>query len=266
MADINSRDTFCLKGLEFCLRPARQTDIPHLRQLWKDAFHDEDAYLDIFFRTAFAPARCRVLLQDRGLLGAAYWLECTLEKRRLAYVYAVAITPGKQGQGLGTALMEGLHRALAREGYDGVLLVPGSEGLRQYYRRFGYRTVSYHREFLAAAGKPICLTEIDMRRYSSLRRRYLPENGVVQERENLELLAQLARFYEGDGFAAVISPDDGFCLELLGECDRAGGIAAALGLAACRVRTAGSQLPYAMGKSLTEVPLPDKIYFGFGFD
>lgn len=248
------------------LRPPAQEEIPKLRQLWKDAFGDEDAFLDIFFRTAFSPARCRCLLRNRELLGAAYWLDCKLDNRSLAYVYAVAIVPGAQGQGLGTILMDSLHSVLAREGYDGVLLVPGDEGLRQYYRRFGYRTVSYHREFTADATAPICLTEIDARRYGTLRRQFLPKNGIVQEGESLALLAQLARFYEGNTFIAALSPDEGVCLELLGSDWEAGGIAAALGFAACKVRTAGQDRPYAMGKSLTDVPFPDKIYFGFGFD
>lgn len=266
MADMTFAYTVPLNGSQLCLRPALQRDIPRLRRLWKEAFQDDDVYLDAFFEAAFDPCRCRVLTHGQALLGAAYWLNCSLENQRLAYVYAVAIARDHRGQGLGSALMDGLHRALAQQGYDGVLLVPGSESLRQYYRRFGYRTVSYHREFLAAAERSIPVTEIDACRYFLLRRQLLPEKGVIQENENMRLLARFARFYEADGAIAAVSPEDGSCFELLGDPHRAGGIAAALGLSACRVRTPGSQRPYAMGRSLTDLPLADKLYLGFGFD
>jgi len=38
--------------------------IPQLRQLWKTAFGDTDAFLDSFFRTAFSPVRCRCILEE----------------------------------------------------------------------------------------------------------------------------------------------------------------------------------------------------------
>lgn len=245
-------------------RLSQGSDIPRLRQLWKDAFGDGDSYLDIFFTTAYAPERCIVLIRDGGIAGGAYWLDCSLEGRKLAYVYAVAIAPAMQSRGLGTLLMEQIHRHLAHRGYDAVLLVPGDERLRQYYRRFGYRTISHHRRFTAAAGTATSITEIDAPEYARLRRRYLPRGGIVQEGENLALLSALARFYRGEDFLAALS--GGGCLELLGNEAAAPAITAALCLDQCRFRTPGRDTPYAMGKPLTDAPLPGELYLGFGFD
>lgn len=224
-------------------RPSTRADISVLRKLWKEAFCDGDEYLDIFFRTAYAPERSRVLRRDGKIIGGAYWLNCALGERKLAYVYAVAIDGSCQGQGLGSRLMEDIHRALTAQDYEGVLLVPGSEGLRRYYARFGYRTVSYRCEYPSKTG-----TRITAERYALLRRMLLPSNGVIQEGENLAFLNELAFFYEGEGCICAVSRQGNRCLELLGWGD------------------SGKKSPYAMAKNLTPAPLPEEIYFGFGFD
>lgn len=246
------------------LRTSRQSDVPDLRRLWQAAFGDSDAYLDIFFSTAYAPERALVLHREDELLGGAYWLDCALDGKKMAYIYAVAIDPAVQNLGYGTRLMEGLHDHLAREGYAAALLVPGSDPLRHYYRRFGYRTLSWHDEFTAQPGVPVPITRIDGAHYAQLRRQFLPPNSVLQESENLALLSALAFFYQGEDFIAAVSEET--CLELLGNTACASGITASLDLNRCRFRTPGSGRPFAMGKSLTAEELPDAFYFGFGFD
>lgn len=247
-------------------RPSTPADVPALRQLWKEAFGDEDAFLDIFFKTAYAPRRSGILTERSEIVAGAYWLDCSLNERKLAYLYAVAVAPTRQGQGLGTLLMERLHTHLALNGYDGVILVPGNERLFQYYRRFGYETVSYHREFTAVADDSVSCFKIDVQRFALLRAKYLPRNAIRQEGESLALLDALTEFYAGEGFVAAVSRHDRTCPELLGDTQYAGAVAAALGMPRCQFRTPGQPTPYAMGKSLTRTPLRTDLYFGFGFD
>ena len=201
----------------------------------------------------------------QGILGAAYWLDCCLGNYRLAYVYAVAIRRGCQNRGLGTALMEELHQHLTQQGYGAALLVPGDEGLREYYHRLGYETLSWQERFTAAAGKPIPMTRLSADDYAHARREYLTENGVVQEGENLALLEEMAEFFQGDGFLAAVAPGEGECLELLGDKSFAPSITAAVGLEHCEFRAPGHSHPYAMARSLG-AELPKELYFGFGFD
>lgn len=229
--------------LEF--RSSSPTDIPALRRLWTQAFGDSGEYLDIFFRTAYAPERSRVVCRDGKIVGGAYWLRCALGERKLAYVYAVAIEAGCQGQGLGSMLMEDIHRLLTAQGCWGVILVPGDEELRQYYQRFGYRTVSYRRKHAPKPGVPITPAQ-----YARLRRAYLPDNGIVQEGENLALLGELADFYGGNDFICAVSRREGQCLELLSK----------------EAPASGEKIPYTMAKALTDEPMPEEVYFGFGFD
>lgn len=243
-------------------RASTKEDIPGLRRLWQEAFADTDEYLDLFFSTAYAPERCLV---RNGIGAAAYWLECGLNSRKLAYVYGVAVDKNLRGRGVGSAMMTELRSFLEARGYDGILLVPGDEGLRNYYQRLGYQTVSWQNRFTVAGEKPAEMTRLSAEEFARLRRTYLGQTGVIQEGENLALLSGMAEFFHGNGFLAAVQPGDGICLELLGDSKAAPGITAALGLERCEFRMPGQGDPYAMALPFVE-DFPEEIYFGFGFD
>ena len=112
--------------------------IPALKRLWQQAFGDTDDFLDSFYSTAYAPDRCLcILLEDRPA-AALYWLDCTLQEHKLAYIYAVVTDPAYRGRGLCRVLMESTHDLLRRRGYAGAVLVPQQEGLRAMYAGMGY--------------------------------------------------------------------------------------------------------------------------------
>ena len=113
--------------------------IPALGQLWKTAFGDTDAYLDLFFSAAFSESRCRCVFEDHKLLSMLYWFPCACGEKEYAYLYAIATDEASRGKGCCSALMEDTHRLLQKEGYAGCVLVPADDKLRQFYRRFGYR-------------------------------------------------------------------------------------------------------------------------------
>lgn len=229
-----------------------------MKEIWRACFGDPEEYLDLFFKTAYSPDRC--LFTGDAM---AFWFDCSLEGRRLAYVYALAVAPDKQGRGLGTQMLQDLHRLLAERGYDGVLLVPGEESLFRFYESFGYETVSFLREATVKAGEPADVRRIDAGRFALLRRQY---PVVLQEGENLALLEAMAEFYEGDGFLAAVNRREKCCLELLGDEEKAPGLVSALGMEECAIRLPGSGRPFAMGRSLTADPLPRPLHFGFAFD
>ena len=247
------------------LRLSRQEDITALRQLWQQVFGDSDAYLDLFFGTAYAPQRCMVLVQEDRIAAAAYWMDCSFQGAPLAYLYAFAVSPSLQGQGLGSHLLEHIHCHLVDLGYQQILLLPGEESLRRYYGRFGYETVSYYNELTLPRGTPIPLESIDAEAYRLARRAYLENTGVLQEGGSLSLLEGCARFYRGANFLAAVDRESSLCLELLGDPSSASGIAGALGLESLKFRTPGNQIPFAMAKPLAEASLPHSIHFGFSF-
>jgi hypothetical protein len=103
--------------------------------------------------------------------------------------------------------------------------------------------------------------------YVTLRRKYLPEGGIIQENENVDFLSAQARFFTGEDFLLATCEEEGNLrgVELLGDANKAPGILHALGYTKGHFRTPGDQIPFAMYFSLTEkTGIPS--YFGLAFD
>lgn len=241
--------------------------IPALRRLWRQAFGDEERFLDMFFSTGFAPDRCRCVWEGEALVAAAYWLDGALEERTLAYVYAVATDKDHRGRGIGSALMEDLHRTLTARGYAGAALVPGAPGLRRFYQRLGYRDATKIAQIRAKRClAPVDLVSLDPAAFARRRSALLPDGALIQEGPALDFLAAQARFYEGPGFLLAAQRRGGelFGLELLGDLAQAPGILAALGEEEGTFRCPGGQIPFAMYHAFDGGEGPK--YLAFAFD
>lgn len=242
--------------------------IPALRALWKQAFGDSDAFLDCFFESGYAGARCRSLTLDGQLAAALYWFDCGWESKRLAYVYAVATDEVHRGRGLCGALMEDTHRHLQNAGYAGAVLVPGSRNLFRLYEKLGYRTFCAVTEFTCRAGEDVVsLRAIDPAQYAAQRQKLLPAGSVLQEAETLAFLSRYADFYAGDHILLAATLENGKLTahELLGDTAAAPGILTGLGVKEGSFRTPGTDKPFAMFYPLTEdTQVP--AYFGLALD
>lgn len=248
-------------------RPPRAYELCQLRQIWKEAFGDGDAFLDIFYTTAYAPVRCRAAVENDRITAMLYWFDCELSGQKIAYIYGVATAPAHQGRGIATGLMEDTHRHLAALGYAAAILVPGTASLFRFYEKMGYRTQGYVNQSQITAGASLPIRQIDAGQYGVLRRKLLPSNGVVQDAVSLNFLAAMARLYAGDGFLAAVSRGpEPTILEFLGSVDAAPGLLAALGVPGAFCRTPGMDKPFAMILPLGEASLPKPFYFGLAFD
>ena len=234
-----------------------------LRRLWQEAFGDPDSFLDLFFATAYAPERCRVAM-DGELLSALYWLDCSLEGRPVAYIYAAATHKAHRGKGVFRRLLEDTHSHLQALGYDSVMLV-SAKGLEGYYGTFGYRFATGYREFTCRAGEsPVCLQPVTAAEYGHLRRPLLPKGAVLQEGAGLAFLEKLARLYRGENCLLAVYPTEGKLLEYLGDAELLPGVLKALDIPTATVRTPGTD-DRAMWKPLQ----PDALrptYFAFAFE
>lgn len=237
-----------------------------LKKLWQEAFGDDDAFLEHFFTYGFAPDRCRCLSVDGQIAAALYWFDCSYHGKPLAYLYGVATAKTHRGKGLCRSLAENTHSHLKYLGYAGEILVPAEDGLFQMYKKMGYDLCSYVSEFTCQAGNnPVSLRQIDAEEYCRLRREFIPENGVLQEGDNLNFLQTLADFYAGEDFLTTVYRGEKCIVpELLGNTDAAPGILAALHKSKGQFRTPGTQKPFAMYHALSDMPAPD--YFGLAFD
>lgn len=241
--------------------------IPGLRKLWREAFEDDDAFLDIFFRTAYSPSRCRGIFDGDTAAAALYWFDCLWEGKPVAYLYAVATAKAHQGQGLCRALMEDTHKLLAREGYQGTVLVPGSDSLFKMYGGMGYACMPGIKEFsCAASATPAAVRKISKEEYIALRRQLLPPDSLLQESENIDFLQEMLTLWAGEQCVFCAREEDG-CLtvsELLGNAVPED-IVAAFGCQKGNFRMSMGQHPFAMYRPLTEDnQIPS--YFGLAFD
>lgn len=241
-------------------------ELPALRRLWREAFHESEEFIDLFFSTAYSPERCRVAVEDGVLAAMLYWFDCEYRGRSAAYLYGVATAKACRGRGLATALMEDTQEHLEDLGYAFALLVPAGESLFRFYGARGYETVGFLREETRSAGTPVPYRQVTAQEYAQLRRSLLPRNAVIQERENLALLAGYARFFAGDGWCAVCAPGERAVFpEFLGDWPAAPGLLAALGMESALVRSPGGDKPFAMARALVG-PIPKRTYFAFAFD
>lgn len=243
-------------------------NVPALRQLWQEAFGDDDAFLDKFFSTGYNENRCRVIMQADKAAAALYWFDCLWEGKKLAYLYAVATAKAFQGQGLCRRLMEDTHQLLAKQGYAGTILVPGSEGLRRMYEKLGYAAATTLREFAREAGdEPFPIAKISRAEYAQRRKAMLPQGGIVQEGAGLAFLETYAAFYAGNGCLLCATKDGQklFVPEFWGDISHIPGILRTLQCKEGTIRTPGEGKPFAMYRSLTNDPaIP--TYFAHAFD
>ena len=244
------------------------SQMPQLRQLWKTAFGDDDAFLDMFYTSAYAPHRCRCMLDGDRVAAALYWFDCTCEGQKLAYIYAVATDPDYRNQGLCRRLMADTHAHLKAQGYAGAMLLPQDPGLRQMYGKMGYLPcTSIGERIFQAAEKPAALTELTADDYARLRKTMLPPDSVIQEQENLSYLANLSRFYRIEDTIAALFLDRNrvICYELLGDITKAPEIIRTFGALDGLFRFPGTEKAFTMYLPLVE-NCPKPRYFAFAFD
>ena len=247
-------------------RPIKE-DIPFLRSLWKEAFADNDKFLDDFFSTAFSFERAFCVEENNKIVAALYWFDCEYESKKLAYLYAIATAGEYRGQGICHKLMEFTHKHLQEIGYVGAVLVPGSEELFKYYESMGYKTCgSINQLFCNAKPQKTEVIKIDKNEYAAIRRTLLPAGGIVQENENLDFLITQAELYKGQGFllTARTFGDTLYGIELLGATDKAGEIVYSLGCKEGKFRVPGEEVRFAMCLPFSCEIMP--AYFGLAFD
>lgn len=250
-----------------CEQPG-QAQLSQLLKLWKGVFGEYDGFWELFLETAFQPEHCRCITENGQVLAGLYWFDCSCGEDQIAYLYGVVTDPAHRGKGLCRKLMADVHALLAQQGYDSVMLLPADAALRGMYRSMGYADCTGISEISCTAGDtPARLRSIGPEEYAALRRRMLPEGGVLQEGSSLAFLAAQTQLFAGADFL-LCAWLDGNTLrgtELLGNAAAAPGILRALGCKTGTFQIPGEEKPFAMIHKLRETAVTPK-YFGFAFD
>lgn len=261
-----------------------KTEIPALKALWKEAFGDDDACIDLFFDTAYAPEGVFVVREDDAVQAMACYFPVTICAQQrgwsAAYLYAVATDKGARGRGFCGRLLRHAEEFLAPRGVKALLLVPGAPSLREFYMRYGFSPFSTvcTREGAAIAVEAQA-EEISPPEYLMLREEFLAARGYVSSPvPMLEFQARMAKLYGGallrlpqGGCACVAKDGDGRAViyELLsaeGEASDASLAAQTVGASCYTARMPGESEPFAMVKWLTTKPELPPIYLGIALD
>jgi len=244
-------------------------NVEQLKFLWKEAFGDGDEFLDMFFEKVYSPQKCRAVYEDGQTASALYWFDAEYQNKKLAYIYAVATLKKFRGKGICQALMTDTHKLLKESGYDGALLVPGSESLFEFYGKMGYETTCRINKFTAFASyEKVEIQKISKEEFAHLRKMYLPAGGVIQENENITFLSELYGLYAGEGFVMAANVKDGImhCAEFLGNEKLCPKVLKSLGCSKGYFRTPNGSIPFAMYLPFNRENICHPNYFGLAFD
>lgn len=239
-----------------------------LRKLWQEAFDEPEDFTDLFFAKGFSPDRYHCIKENGIPVSALYWFDCYLGEQKLAYIYGVATLKTHQGKGLAGKLLQETHNILQGQGYAGTILVPASQSLFDFYRKFGYQTTTFSTKVTCnAAATAVAIRKISPEEYARLHPAFQPEGGVLQGDDALTFLQGYCDFYAGEDFLLVCShsPEGFRGQELLGNAQAAPGILRALNCAEGCFRTPGTDRPFAMWLPLRgDCPQPG--WFGLALD
>lgn len=166
------------------------TLLPALKDLWKEAFGDGDAYIDFFQRNRFTPQNTLVLSADGVPVSMLTLLPAELLTPNgsvpVRYVYAVATAKALRGRGLAGELLRHARQLADRSG-QALVLVPSKERLFSYYEKHGFATAFYLKHLtwsaeelsdFIAADAPV-FSPIDSARYKQLRDAYYSRPGYL---------------------------------------------------------------------------------------
>lgn len=126
------------------IRHGKKQDVLGLKQLWKESFGDEDAYIDSFFDMLYQDQH--VLLEEKEgmLMGASFFLPGRIFTEAgwqdIRYVYALAVAPEYRGQKIATKLLD---EAMKR--YRTPLITePADTALAdKFYQPYGFQKCFY---------------------------------------------------------------------------------------------------------------------------
>lgn len=105
--------------------------------LWRDCFHDNEAFIDLYFSRVAKPENTYYMERDGRLAcvmqALSYKLRYCSKSWNVAYLSGIATLPEFRGQGLATVLIRQVHELLAERGYAASLLIPATESLADFY-------------------------------------------------------------------------------------------------------------------------------------
>lgn len=194
------------------LRGICPADAAALAAIWHRVFGDPEA-LTMAFLNDLPALGGGICAEEKGkLLGAAYVVtDFTLDDRRAAYIYAVAVLPEARGRGLGMALTKAAAALGKTLGAEILCTLPANAELYPWYERLiGVRCALYRSEERCESAPGAAVTALSAAEYGRRREALLGarphvtvgEAALRYEKENCRCFGG-DLYALGDGIAAA---------------------------------------------------------------
>lgn len=247
----------------------KNSNIPSLKALWKEAFQDTDEFIDLFFSLAFSEENSLAVYDNGELAASLYWFDGKVGDGKAAYIYGVATKKAQRGKGYSTSLLKKCHELLSDKGYSAAILVPADKELFNFYGRLGYNECCFiELDEVVASKEKVAFKEISAEEYLTQRNNYLPQNSLIFDNKRLHFLASITDFYKGDSFIFAKSKDTDTLriIEFFGSENLLSSVIGSLDFSSATVRRYGKSKPFAMYLSLEKSFCTVPEYLGFAFD
>ena len=123
---------------------AKKEDVSTLKRIWKEVFHDQDWYLDLFFESYFQEDQSTLVYKTDGVIvSMLFMLPFRMrvhksEETDVLYFYALATLPEHRGKQLMKQLMNQAIIVAKMRKVAFVILIPASDSLFGYYQKAGF--------------------------------------------------------------------------------------------------------------------------------
>lgn len=126
---------------------AEKSHIPMLKNLWVEAFGDDEGYVLQFLERQLQERFSYIMLEEDEVIAMTHVFPCeirTPEKSYdFVYLYAVATLKSHQNKGVASELLREIHKDLEKKGFFGTFLFPAEAPLFDYYKKLGYESAGF---------------------------------------------------------------------------------------------------------------------------
>ena len=129
----------------------RPADEAVLRYIWKEVFNDTDEFIESFFGRRYTADSALVYKAEGQIVSMIFLPRYDFKvgdaKHGLGYICGAATLPEHRQKGLMGLLLEASLEVMRARGDSFSALIPASDSLYEYYRRFGYRELFFRKRY-----------------------------------------------------------------------------------------------------------------------
>lgn len=118
-------------------------------EMWTPCFEDDAEYVATFLARYYIPDVAVLRKVENDIVSMLFMIPFHSELGMITYIFGVATLPEYRKMGYAASMMEEAIQRCKAQHIDNIILIPGNEELKTFYRRFGFQDVELPVEFIA---------------------------------------------------------------------------------------------------------------------